>query len=279
MMNNLILRTITGAVYVAIILAGVLEGAVAFLLLCCLLGVLAVVEFSLNHLRSQGSDAKAAVPTGARVAIGLDAALCATMIASWWLSTDSLFVQSWAVWLVLLLARLVYTLFSREAQPIASLQRSMMGQMYIALPLTMLQFLYSADWHMVLLVFVLIWVNDTGAYLVGVTMGRHRLCPRISPKKSWEGFFGGLLLCIVAAVAAKLLWPDAYFHPMAVMVGFGAVVCIFATLGDLLESLIKRTLGVKDSGKLLPGHGGILDRIDSLLMVAVAAVVYLLLLC
>jgi phosphatidate cytidylyltransferase len=154
-----------------------------------------------------------------------------------------------------------------------------MSQLYIALPLLVLQFIYKIGAGFVLLMFVLIWLNDTGAFLVGCTLGRHRLFPRISPKKSWEGFFGGMAFCIAAGVAAKLIFPEYFFIcSMPAMVGFGIVVCVFATWGDLIESLIKRTAGVKDSGKLLPGHGGILDRIDSLLVVSLATMTYIILL-
>ena len=110
---------------------------------------------------------------------------------------------------------------------------------------------------LLLAIFVCIWVNDTGAYLAGSTLGKHKLFPSVSPKKSWEGFFGGL---VASAVAAGLLlgWEQAYY---------GVLISIIATWGDLFESMIKRSVGVKDSGSILPGHGGILDRIDSLLFV------------
>ena len=137
---------------------------------------------------------------------------------------------------------------------------------------------YNLSNHVfVLAVFVLIWLNDTGAFCVGSLFGRHRLFERISPKKSWEGFFGGLIFCLVAAAILKTCFGE-YFPGMGMllMLGLGAVVSVFGTWGDLVESLIKRTLGVKDSGHVLPGHGGILDRIDSLLLVIPAVLAYML---
>jgi phosphatidate cytidylyltransferase len=118
--------------------------------------------------------------------------------------------------------------------------------------------------------FALIWVNDTGAYCVGSTMGKHRLCERLSPKKSWEGFWGGMAFCVIASVIYALIMN----YNVLASVAFGIIVSLFATFGDLFESLLKRSAGVKDSGKLIPGHGGVLDRIDSLLFVAPAAAIY-----
>ncbi len=128
--------------------------------------------------------------------------------------------------------------------------------------------------------FILIWLSDTGAFCVGSLIGKHRLFERISPKKSWEGFFGGLIFCLIAGLVMFYGF-HSYFLIMNLwqMLGFCAMVCVMGTWGDLVESLIKRSLGVKDSGHLLPGHGGILDRIDSLLVVVPGVTVYIFLIC
>lgn len=127
-------------------------------------------------------------------------------------------------------------------------------------------------------VFVFLWINDTGAYCTGSLIGRHKLFPRISPGKTWEGSVGGGLL--VVAVAAVIGYWDNRLMGMAgtsvvEWMGLGLVIVVFGTWGDLVESLFKRTLGVKDSGRMLPGHGGMLDRFDSSLMAIPAAVIYL----
>ena len=113
---------------------------------------------------------------------------------------------------------------------------------------------------------------------VGMLLGRHRLFERISPKKSWEGVIGGIAACVAGAYATNY-WFDEFFQvpEFSIWLGLSVVVAVFATFGDLVESLIKRTVGVKDSGHILPGHGGILDRIDSLLLVVPAVLIYLLL--
>jgi phosphatidate cytidylyltransferase len=163
----------------------------------------------------------------------------------------------------------------------------MMSQMYIALPFSMLGVLafrgshegvvYS--WVAPLSVFVFLWINDTGAYLCGSLLGKHKLFPRISPGKSWEGSIGGFVF--VSAIAV-LIWhlAESYgYNELSLnayeWVGLGLIVAVFGTWGDLVESLFKRTIGIKDSGNILPGHGGMLDRFDSSLMAMPAAVVYL----
>ena len=164
-----------------------------------------------------------------------------------------------------------------------SLGNSLIGQLYIAVPLalairltlTINPFFPITHYNGMLLlaIFIFIWVNDTGAYLVGSRWGKTPLAPSISPKKTVEGSIGGLLLALFSAVILRLLlFPELSWLSILLI---AAVVAIFGTIGDLFESSLKRQAGVKDSGKLIPGHGGILDRIDSLLLAVPA--VYLLL--
>ena len=123
----------------------------------------------------------------------------------------------------------------------------------------------------------MIWMNDTGAFLVGCTIGKHRLFERISPKKSWEGFWGGMFFCVMTGVGYYYLISEvpATINSLPFFIILGIIVSVFATFGDLVESMFKRSVGVKDSGNLIPGHGGILDRIDSLLFVIPAVAFYL----
>jgi phosphatidate cytidylyltransferase len=163
----------------------------------------------------------------------------------------------------------------------------MMSQLYIALPfslLNVLAFQSDADgvhfvWSIPLAVFIFLWINDAGAYICGSLLGRHKLFPRISPGKSWEGSIGGGVLVVIVAVLVWHLSEQYAQNPLGLSAiewaGQGLVVVVFGTWGDLVESLFKRTLGIKDSGHILPGHGGMLDRFDSTLMAVPAAVVYL----
>ena len=168
--------------------------------------------------------------------------------------------------------------------PINNWAYTMLPQLYIALPFSMLNVLAfpqagSYSFVLPLSVFVFLWMNDTGAYLCGSLLGRHKLFPRVSPGKSWEGSIGGGLLVVGIAI---LVWyllntyvPEQANLNMWQWAGLGLTVVVFGTWGDLVESLLKRTLGIKDSGNILPGHGGMLDRFDSSLLAIPAAVVYL----
>lgn len=163
----------------------------------------------------------------------------------------------------------------------------MMSQIYIALSFAMLNVLayhsignegelshYQVQYNPILplSIFIFTWINDTGAYCTGMLFGQHRLFERISPKKSWEGSIGGGVFSIIGAIVMAHFFP---FMPISIWIGLALTVVIFGTLGDLTESLLKRTIGIKDSGNILPGHGGMLDRFDSTLMAVPAAVVYL----
>ena len=172
------------------------------------------------------------------------------------------------------IVRFTIALYDTAPGAVASVAYSALSLCYIAIPMSLLQLVYdmSYDYSIILMLFVMIWVNDTGAYCVGCSIGRRRLFERLSPKKSWEGFWGGLIASILVGVVAHLCFPDRW--SLGGWIGFGALVSIVATFGDLFESMIKRTAGVKDSGQLIPGHGGMLDRIDSLLFVAPVAACY-----
>lgn len=182
----------------------------------------------------------------------------------------------------------VEELYLKQQNPINDWAYTMLGQMYVALPLSLVFFLAfqidalnNASFEMLvpLCLFIFLWVNDSGAYCTGSLIGKHKLFPRISPGKTWEGSIGGgVLVLIVAGVIGYLANRDQsnpHLLSIAGWIGLGLVVVVFGTLGDLVESLFKRTLGIKDSGNILPGHGGMLDRFDSSLLAIPAAVIYL----
>lgn len=186
------------------------------------------------------------------------------------------------VYAIVLLVALVCELAHYEAaQPAAHWGNLLAGQVMIALPFaTMLIVLAYSKW-LLLALFVLLWTNDTGAYCVGMLTakrknGNHKMSPHISPKKSWEGLIGGAVFVMLAAwLLTYCGWFDCIdgwqyaVRPYAkyiVAIGFGLLATCAGTLGDLMESLLKRSYGIKDSGRFLPGHGGVLDRFDSLLL-------------
>ena len=185
-------------------------------------------------------------------------------------------------YLAFLLYCYIKELYGKHADPIGNLGAIMLSQLYVVLPLSLINvlaftqfecFTEAAPYYAIpLVIYVFIWINDTGAYLTGVTMGRHKLFPRISPKKSWEGSIGGALLTVASAFAVAHF---CSFMSVWQWVGMALVVVVFGTYGDLTESMVKRHIGIKDSGHILPGHGGFLDRLDSMLFAIPAVVMYL----
>jgi len=273
--KQLVIRTLSGIVYVALIVGAILlldNSPIAFLLLFSAVIVIALKEY--YHL-SHGSPSESWLVTGLDMAGGVGLLLsmymlCGGASAQWiWLLPIVLYVP----------LRLWLQLYRPHQHAARSLECSMMGYLYIALPIALLCVIQAiTSPRLLLAVFVFIWVNDTGAFLAGSMLGKHRLFERISPKKSWEGFIGGMLACVLAAWAmAKWCNELMEVPPMGVWMGLAVLVSASATVGDLIESLLKRTAGVKDSGNLIPGHGGLLDRIDSLLVVSPAVVAFLIL--
>jgi phosphatidate cytidylyltransferase len=175
-----------------------------------------------------------------------------------------------------LLLTLIAELFRKKENPFVNIGLTFLGVLYVAAPFSMLSLVgfmqgtYSG--YVILGMVLLIWASDTGAYVSGKALGRHKLFARISPGKTWEGWLGGTLLSLVVAYVLSLYLPEL---DLVHWLGLAVIISVFGVLGDLSESMLKRSLGVKDSGRLLPGHGGILDRFDSLLMVVPFVVAFL----
>ena len=267
-LKNLVKRSLSGIIYVALIVACVILGGWWFNALLLLFTILGVVEF--HSLVDKSVSKKTSV-------VPLVTDLLASVALVLGMSYSLAFL---AIFILCLIVRLIAQLYIHEDAPLVRLAYSYMGVFYIALPLGLLGFIMEMLGEdiakaLLLTMFVMIWLNDTGAFLVGSSMGRHKLFPSISPKKSWEGAIGGVIFSIGAAFVVKYCFPD-YFDSVTIvqLCVMGLIVGIISIWGDLVESMIKRTLHVKDSGNLIPGHGGILDRIDSLLLVAPAVAVY-----
>lgn len=185
-----------------------------------------------------------------------------------------------ALYIVSMAGLFIYELYRKKENPIHNLAFSVLGQLLVALPFALLNLIaIPGQIHWVFALFVLIWLSDTGAYLVGCTLGKHKLFERISPKKSWEGFIGGCIFTIGGSMLLwhlfSTVWPIATQTTWWQWLVFAIIIIIFGTYGDLSESLLKRSANIKDSGNILPGHGGILDRFDSLIMCIPVIYIYL----
>ena len=268
----MMVRALSGAVYVAL-LVFTLMFAPAF----CF-GVLMIVFAMIGIGELQAMRANEA-PMGKWVrfldllmpiaVIGCGMAFCIPAKDHGWL--DILIYIMAAYGALYFTLRMILATLDRNDKPVQNYLTSLLSLLYIVLPLAALTILVYCDPKYVLLTFIMIWLNDTGAYLTGRSFGRHKLCERLSPKKTWEGFWGGFAFSVLAGVVAALFFMP--YSPILLAV-YGAIVSVISTYGDLFESLLKRTAGVKDSGNLIPGHGGILDRIDSVLAVAIPALLF-----
>ncbi|MDR3651503.1 MAG: phosphatidate cytidylyltransferase [Paludibacter sp.] len=265
-MNNFVKRTLSGLIFVLLIIGSILLSRFTFLIAFALICGWSVLEFhKLTNLQPE-------VKVNGWIALlgGVILFLSSYIYASgiWHYPVYSIY----GFYIVIVL---ISELYSKKSNPINSLAYFILGQIFIALPFSLLNFiLFIEGWQPLVLlsVFVTIWVNDTGAYLVGVTVGRHRLFERISPKKSWEGFVGGALAALLSGYVFSLFIPQISLLNWFI---FSEIIVIFGTFGDLIESLMKRTVDVKDSGNVIPGHGGLLDRFDSMLLAAPVVFIYL----
>lgn len=269
-MSNILQRTITGIIFISLLLFSILYNQYSFGLLFSFITALAVAEF--DKLIKTKFEVQVSTTVSVVCALILFASIYFITIG--WLSYKFLTIYLLSVGIVL-----ISELYRKKENPILNWAMFTLGQLYIALPFSFLTVVAFADgkgiYHSILILafFVTVWVYDTGAYLVGMAIGKHKLFERISPKKSWEGFFGGVFFALGCGYVFSM-FSDVL--SLVQWLGFSLIIVTFATFGDLSESLLKRTLGVKDSGNILPGHGGILDRFDSILFASVAISVYLL---
>ena len=276
-MKNFFVRTVTGVIFVAAVVASFLRPEAMVLLFSIVTG-LTVWEFTGLVNERPGVTVNRFISTVAAVYFFYAMTyFCSDVYGG--VAKSVVFIP----YLVTVIYLMVSELYLKHVDPIQNWAYTMLSQMYIALPFSLLNVLaftatpqgaVSFNTLLPLSVFVFLWVNDSGAYCVGSLLGRHKLFPRISPGKSWEGSIGGAVFVLVAAWAISRFLDSTMLTTLE-WLGPGLVVVVFGTWGDLIESLFKRTLGIKDSGNILPGHGGMLDRFDSSLMAIPAAVVYL----
>lgn len=266
----------TGVIFVAVLLAGIWFHPYSFLLLFSF-----IVAFLLWEFYGLLEQRKKASLHHLIYSLGGVYIFCASFIYAHGLIDGLSGRLIFLPYILFLMGILIAGLYTRNDNPIRNWSIAYFGQFYIAGSFSLLNFI-SAQPNTpgeisylpiyILALFVFIWLNDTGAYLVGSLLGRHRLFERISPKKSWEGFWGGFVLALLSSQVFAWFVPEVSWYNW---LGFATVIVVCGTFGDLIESLIKRTIDVKDSGNILPGHGGMLDRFDSILLAIPAAYIYM----
>ena len=253
-MKELLRRLLTGAVYVILLLSAVFLSSDAFDFLFMVFGLACLYEYK-------------------RLVLLRGYYIFVAYLALWWifiyLLNEKVLINILMFLTITVNFALLFYLFSKKEKKFSTFQKFIIGLFYIGggcIFLTMIPYKDNAfAKYLIMGIFILIWVNDSFAYLVGKTLGKTKLFPAVSPKKTWEGTIGGFIFTLGAAYIMALYEPIV--NPLQWVI-LAAVIVVTGSLGDLIESKFKRAAGVKDSGAILPGHGGMLDRLDSLVFAA-----------
>ncbi|WP_242921423.1 phosphatidate cytidylyltransferase [Pontibacter liquoris] len=257
-LSNFQQRTIIGVLGAAVFIGGILLNEWTYFVLFLGLTLLGIAEFY-----------RLVAVQGVKPNRGLGLSLGALLFVSVFLiEKEAMPPELLFLSLPVLFLAFILELYRKQEEPFTNIAYTILGVAYVAGPFSLLHLLGYLQrdyyrWQPILGLLLLIWAADTGAYICGKSFGKHKLFARISPGKTWEGWAGGTLLSVVVSYVLSLFFTELELYQW---IGIALIVGIFGVLGDLTESLLKRSLGVKDSGTLLPGHGGILDRFDSLLM-------------
>ena len=272
-MKKLLVRIATGAAFAITLLACILYGKASFGVLFLLVTLLSVNEFCsiIKKYKNTTFSTWLAVLGGGYLFI-------ATFMLFHGVRINPMTIYS--PYIAVMAYMFIRQLFDTESKPLDNYAYFTLSQVYVAAPLALLNVLATGgaepgntySWLLPITIFFFIWCNDTGAFFVGCSIGRHKMFERISPKKTWEGFIGGATVAIAAGVVMS-----RFFDIMNIWqwMGLAAVVVAAGTLGDLVESSMKREMEIKDSSNILPGHGGMLDRFDSTLLAIPCVLIYL----
>ena len=256
-MNNFVTRTLTAAVFVAVLLGCTYYNSISFAILFFVLTILGVWEFYTLSEKGGSKPQKAMGTMISALFFASNSAVCILHV-----NPVILLIN-----IPLVFSIFIIELYLKAKEPLKNIAITLLGIFYVALPFSLLNYINWSSgiysYQLVFGIFFIIWTCDSGAYLVGSAIGKHKLFLRISPGKTWEGSIGGAIIsCGIAYIISG--WYTSISRIDWIIIAL--ILIVFGTLGDLVESLFKRSLNIKDSGTLLPGHGGILDRFDSLLM-------------
>lgn len=261
-MNETLKRAISGAVYILILIISIICSAESFFILFGLFLLIAVFEFCELVQINKIFPAIAAVILYGSV----------TYLASQNIPLSKNFDYTLLAATLLISFRAMFFLFNDKQQKIDTVTKYIYLLGYIILPfiiITKIPFgIKGYNPKIIIGIFILIWTNDTFAYIVGKSIGKHKLYEKISPKKTIEGFLGGIIFALIASDLISTYYIEGKQTTQNIWYGFALIVGVFGTIGDLIESKFKRVANVKDSGNIMPGHGGILDRLDSVIFVA-----------
>ena len=277
--RNLLVRAASGVVLLGVVLGAAFVGYLGFAALLMLITVVGVWEFY-NLAKAKGTEPQRCLGIVASVMLVTTAAgfgaYCYDLNNA---ATLAIADASLVALFVVMALIFVVEVFRAKPSPILNIATTIMGVVYVAVPMAIMCFVpafasgYDKVWNpwVFLCYLFLVWGNDVFAYLVGISIGKHKMCERLSPKKSWEGFFGGVIGSLAMGALGAYIVEGNYI----MWIGLALVVSLSSVVGDLAESMFKRDAGVKDSGAFIPGHGGMLDRFDALIFTAPFAFLYL----
>lgn len=253
-MSNLVVRSITGVIFLAVVIGSIVFSEYSFFLLIELILLGAMYEF---YTLAQKKGFNPQKIYGMVIGAGIFA-------ANYFFVNDYISSLVFLAFIPIVLSIFIIELYRKSDHVFVDIGFTILGVLYIAIPLSLSNYIVffkgSYHWQLLLGFFFLTWSFDTLAYIFGISFGKHRLFERISPKKSWEGFIGGAISSVGVAYIISLFFKDLSFIQWATA---SVIISTFGTYGDLVESSFKRNIDEKDSGSLLPGHGGLMDRFDA----------------
>lgn len=258
-MNNLLKRSLTGLVFVIVVVGAIVINKWFFLIL-----FLGIIVLGMNEFYNLVSKKNISAQKISGIIIGVS-----VFVSNYFYAQTVVDYKIFFVLILLIVSVFIIELYRKKENPFLNIAYTIIAVVYIAIPFSLVNyivFLNSSiiyNFHLLLGFLLLTWLYDSFAYVFGVSFGKHRLFERISPKKSWEGFFGGMLMSILSAYLISIIFKDIEFVQWLIV---SLIASIFGTFGDLTESMLKRSVNIKDSGNILPGHGGILDRFDAVLL-------------
>ena len=271
-MNNFAIRTVSGVVFIILLLSGVVLHPLGFAAL-----TLAIIITGMYEFYSMFPAVRSGLLKTLGYLTGMALFLMFFALGFGWLASPKIFLAM----VFPVAAIFVAELYAKSDTPVAEIATVLLGAVYVALPFALMNMLVFReniyDYRPLLSFFIFLWTNDVGAYCFGMLFGRHgrhKLFERISPKKSWEGFFGGLAAAAGAAFVLSAVWGERYGAALTHWIALAIIISLAGTFGDLAESMFKRSAGIKDSGKIMPGHGGMLDRFDGALLAFPCALTY-----